>query len=208
MLGFARIMVLLGTGLLLAGCESLNWSSPADYYRYIRVPPPKGNTVTVCHGYSCKYRTVVRFSQADLDEFGQVIRKAGPGAASERRGLAMVIALIERKVGPVAGTSGDLGQLHQELAGRRGQQDCVDEATNTTSYLVMLEQAGFLAHHRVKQPVGRGFFLDGRWQHFAALVEEKGTGQSYVIDSWPRDNGKLPVVLPLKTWMTDYDTYG
>jgi hypothetical protein len=198
---------MLGAGLLLAGCESLNWSSPADYYSYIKVPPPAGNAVTVCHGYSCKYRSAVRFSLADLDEFGQIIRKAGPGAANERRGIATVIALIERKVGPVAGTSGDLGQLHQELAGRRGQQDCVDEATNTTSYLVMLEKAGFLEHHEVKQPVGRGFFLDGRWQHFAAMVEEKGSARAFVIDSWPKDNGKPPVVLPLKTWMTDYDTY-
>ena len=204
---YRRVLILLVPGLLLAGCESMNWKSPDDYFTHINVKPPSGSTVSVCHGYSCKYKTPVTFSPADLAEIGAQIKKGGAGAAGERRGIAFAIALIERKVGKVAGTANDLGQLQLKLAGQRGQQDCVDEATNTTGYLVMLKKHGLLKFHSVKQPSGRGFFLDGRWQHFAAVVEDTGSGEAWAVDSWPKDNGKPPVILPLKTWLADYDNY-
>ncbi len=204
---FRPVIVALTLGLVLTGCESMNWRSPDDYFTHMKVKPPVDNTVSVCHGYGCKYRVPVKFSAKDLAEIGAQVKKGGTDAAGERKGVASAIALIERKVGKIAGTDKDVGQLHLELAGHRGQQDCVDEATNTTSYLVMMKKNGLLKHHNVKQPSGRGFFLDGRWQHFSAVLEDQSSGKSWAVDSWPKDNGKPPVVLPLKKWMSDYDNY-
>ena len=201
------VLVTVTLGVLLAGCESMNWRSPDDYFTHMKVKAPVGTKVSVCHGYGCKYRTAVSFTADDLAQIGAAVKKGGDTAAGERKGVASAIALIERIVGKVAGTDKDLGQLHLEMAGKRGQQDCVDEATNTTSYLVMMKQNGLLKYHSVKQPSGRGFFLDGRWQHFSAVLEDESDGKSWVVDSWPKDNGKPPVILPLKTWMKDYDNY-
>jgi len=194
-------------GVVLAGCESMNWRSPDDYFAHMKVKPPVGTKVSVCHGYSCKYRSPVKFTAEDLARIGAEVKKGGDSAAGERKGVASAIALIERIVGKAAGTDKDLGQLQLKLAGKRGQQDCVDEATNTTSYLVMMKKNGLLKYHSVKQPAGRGFFLDGRWQHFSAVLEDETDGKSWVVDSWPKDNGKPPVILPLKMWMKDYDNY-
>lgn len=206
---YLRICLILAAPLLLAGCESMNWHTPGDYYSFMKVEPPKEKKLSVCHGYGCKYRTAVTFSSADLTEIGKVLKpKASQdNAAGERKRIADAVALIERKVGKIVGSDKDLGQLQLKMAGHRGQQDCVDEATNTTSYLILMQEHGLLKHHKVKKPSGRGFFLDGRWQHFSAVVEDQSAHTDWVIDSWPRDNGKLPVVLPLKRWMSDYDNY-
>ncbi len=201
------VFTAIALGLVLTGCESMNWRSPDDYFSHMKVKAPVGTRVSVCHGYSCKYRTAVNFTAEDLSAIKAELQKGGDSAAGERKGVASAIALVERIVGKVAGTDKDLGQLQLKLAGRRGQQDCVDEATNTTSYLVMMKQNGLLKYHSVKQPSGRGFFLDGRWQHFSAVLEDETSGVSWVVDSWPRDNGKPPVILPLKKWMKDYDNY-
>lgn len=207
--GHLRIGFLILAAGSLAGCESMNWKSPDDYFAHMRVSPPKEKKLSVCHGYGCKYRTKVTFSSSDIDDISSVLKPKTKedSAAAERKRIANAVALIERKVGKVVGSDKDKGQLQLKMAGKPGQQDCVDEATNTTSYLIMMQQEGLLKHHKVKKPSGRGFFLDGRWQHFSAVVEDKNNQTDWVIDSWPRDNGKLPVVLPLKTWMKDYDNY-
>ena len=41
------------------------------------------------------------------------------------------------------------------------QQDCVDEATNTTSYLLVLQAHGLLKHHTVGIPMTKGNLLEG-----------------------------------------------
>ena len=83
-------------------------------------------------------------------------------------------------------------------------QDCVDEAANSTSYLLLLEQNGLLRHHRTAPPDIRGFFLDGRYQHYAAVIQDQSTGAPWVVDSWVRDNGQPPVMAPLSQWRASY----
>jgi len=207
--GLLRIGICFLALLALAGCESMNWKTPGDYFAHMRVSPPTEKKLSVCHGYGCKYRTAVTLSRKDLKDIGRVLKAKSKqdNAKAERKRIADAVALIERKVGPVVGSDKDLGQLQLKMAGHRGQQDCVDEATNTTSYLLLMQENGLLKHHKVKKPSGRGFFLDGRWQHFSAVVEDTDAHTDWVVDSWPRDNGKLPVVMPLKTWMSDYDNY-
>jgi hypothetical protein len=78
--------------------------------------------------------------------------------------------------------------------------DCIDEATNTTSLLLLLADKGFLKHHAVREPAARGFFLDGRYPHATAVLSEAGSGERWAIDSWPRANAEPPVVQPLGEW--------
>jgi hypothetical protein len=83
--------------------------------------------------------------------------------------------------------------------------DCIDEATNTTSVLLVAERRGLLRHHEVTSPVARGFFLDGRYPHATAVLRETGGGSAWAVDSWPEANGKPPLVQPLDAWFAARD---
>ena len=74
------------------------------------------------------------------------------------------------------------------------QQDCVDEATNTTSYLLILERNGLLKHHSVGTPFSKENLLRGvaGWPHWTAVLKETGSGQRWAVDSWIFANGENP----------------
>jgi hypothetical protein len=67
--------------------------------------------------------------------------------AEERRAIAYAIAWMERRVAPAVGTTTDRPSMDFMGSGDESQQDCVDEATNTTSYLLVLERHGLIQHH-------------------------------------------------------------
>ncbi|HET7410895.1 MAG TPA: hypothetical protein VFJ13_11920 [Paracoccaceae bacterium] len=186
-----------------AGCVSANWSGPADFYAYVEAAMPVARTVSVCSSYSCRHRTEITFSDADLDRirslFADVVSPAG-----ERAAMAGAIALIERMVGKRAGTARDRGLLHTAGSGDPGQLDCIDETANTTSYLLVMERARLLRHHSVRKPALRGALIDGRWPHFTAVVTEQATGVDYAVDSWVHDNGERPVVMRLDRWLMEW----
>ena len=89
------------------------------------------------------------------------------------------------------------------LAGKVGQMDCIDEATNTTSLLLIAGSHDLLVHHRVSTPVARGFFLDGRGPHVTAVVAERQSNRRFAIDSWVKTSGADPDVMPLKKWLVE-----
>jgi hypothetical protein len=106
--------------------------------------------------------------------------------------MAYAIAWMERRVAPTVGTATDRPSMDFIGSGDPTQQDCVDEATNTTSYLMVLDRHGLLKHHRVERPFAKDSI--NRWTHWAALIEEKGTGARYAIDSSSGPNGENPTV--------------
>jgi len=85
------------------------------------------------------------------------------------------------------------------LSGVPGQMDCLDTTANVTSLLLVLEARGLLAHHQVEAPQSRGFFLDGRWPHYTAVIS--AGGQRFAIDPWTRRPGEPPDVMPLAAWL-------
>jgi len=88
------------------------------------------------------------------------------------------------------------------------QQDCVDEATNTTSYLVVLQANGLLKYHTVTVPMTKGDLLKATlqgdpvkyWPHWTAVIQEKKTGQRFAVDSWIYANGENPAVVEVEKW--------
>jgi hypothetical protein len=110
----------------------------------------------------------------------------------ERRAIANAIGWMERRVAPAAGTAGDRPSMDFRGSGDRGQQDCVDEATNTTSYLLVLDRHGLIRHHVVERPFAKDDF--GKWTHWAALIREKQSGELFAIDSSASVNGENPTV--------------
>jgi hypothetical protein len=103
-------------------------------------------------------------------------RQSGGGTPGHR--------LCDRLDGAARGPDRRRRQLPAELGlrrlGRRQQQDCVDEANNTTSYLLVLTHHVLIQHHLVERPFAKDSL--SHWTHWAALIKEKGSGEEFAID--------------------------
>ena len=82
------------------------------------------------------------------------------------------------------------------------QQDCVDEATNTTSYLTLLAGKGLLKHHTVAAPFAKENYLRGvaGWTHWTAVLVENASKQRWAVDSWIYANGENPAIVKSEEW--------
>jgi hypothetical protein len=187
--------------LVLAGCAAQSLSTHDGWYEARNAQPPKGNRIYVCHAFTCMRTTPVQLSGADVDMIAAPLADPAEDAQAERRAVAASVQRFERLIGERLGTSADKGGLDLVGAGDPTQMDCIDEATNTTSLLLLLNEQGFLRHHRVMHPVARGFFFDGRYPHATAVLGETASGARWAIDSWPRANAEPPVVQRLEAWL-------
>ncbi|WP_232372307.1 hypothetical protein [Acuticoccus mangrovi] len=195
MLRFAVLAVVL----LVGGCINQYRGEPRMWFAsHDGVAPREAGRVSVCHGFGCQLKTGIVFNAEDLAEMGKVM--GTPETADEERAsIAKLIAWMETRVAEPVGSADDIGGLDLYNAGKAGQMDCLDEASNTTSYLMVANEAGLLRFHKVGGPVARGFFLDGRYPHATAVVvSERGT--PWAVDSWPNANGVEPDVMPLAIW--------
>ena len=141
---------------------------------------PQGNKVVVCHAYGCKMKTPYRFTSADIAEITGEMRqvKRNDSPAEERRAIAYAIGLMERQVGAVIGIRDKAG-MQWTASGDPTQEDCVDESTNTTSFLMVLQSNGLLHYHTVEGPLGEDNMLYGTligrpvkyWPHYTAIIK-------------------------------------
>jgi hypothetical protein len=200
MLSFRRTLsaphafVVAGMLLALGGCVYEEDGPPEAHFEKFAASPPRGDTVTVCHAYGCKAQTKVAFTPADIAEISALMARVrrDDSPAEERRAIAYAIGWMERRVAPTVGTASDRPSMDFGGSGDTTQQDCVDEATNTTSYLLVLDRHGLIRHHRVDRPFAKDSI--NRWTHWAALIEEKQSGARYAIDSSSGPNGDNPMV--------------
>jgi hypothetical protein len=188
----------------LTACTHERTGSVDRHFADFQSPAPRGNTVHVCHAYGCKLQTRFRFTEADilaLDALMESTRQAET-AHEERRAIAYAIAWMERRVGEAIGTSADRPGMDFAASGDPGQQDCVDEATNTTSYLLVLAHNNLIRHHTVGTPFAKENLLRGisGWPHWTAVIRETATGQRWAVDSWIFKNGENPAVVETEKW--------
>jgi hypothetical protein len=193
-------LIAAAVGALLGGCNAAHKSVPQLWFAAHGGTAPSATTAVVCHGFGCQLRTSVKLSAADLGTLRRLLADGARSPAAEREATRAAIAWAEKRVAPTVGSANDVGGLDIWNAGKPGQMDCIDEATNTTSYLLIAQEQGFLRHHTVARPVSRGFFLDGRYPHATAVVVETASGTAYAIDSWPHPNGVEPDVMTLDAW--------
>lgn len=160
------------------------------------------DAIPVCYDFSCKNKSVVNLSSA---EWAEVVGWFNPGAqtpAHEREQIKKAIGWMEVLIGKHTPTHRDLAL---NLPANRsdvssllpGQQDCIDEAVNTTTYLRLLELNGFLKYHTVVEQAYRKALFD---QHWAGQIMDKTSGTRFVVDSWFQPNGYLPIIQASKDW--------
>ncbi|MEM1288032.1 MAG: hypothetical protein AAGH60_06740 [Pseudomonadota bacterium] len=200
-----RSIIVLGA-LTLAGCVSPG-TSALSWYPNHGGKPPEQLRLTICHAFGCARSDRVQLSQADADALRQIMAAGVADPSSERQAIAQAVMFVERRVGPIVGSDKDEGGFDMHNAGVPGQMDCLDETTNTTTTLILLDQLGLLRHHTVAYPVARGFFLDGRYPHATAVVSVKETGERWAIDPWPYANAEDVDVMPLDQWYATWPSW-
>jgi hypothetical protein len=189
---------------LLGACTHVRSGPVEQHYVDFATRPPNGDTVYVCHAYGCRLQTRFRFTEADIASLKALMGKTRKADTphEERRAVAYAIGWIERRVGDVIGTSADRPGMDFSASGDPTQQDCVDEATNTTSYLLVLQGNGLLKHHTVGTPFSKENLLRGvaGWPHWTAVLTETATGQRWAVDSWIYANGENPAIVEAEQW--------
>ncbi len=188
----------LTTVLLLASATA----QAAVFVRSDIITDPTPGHFSVCHEGTCAEVDTIGITPAQWRKVEAVFQPQAKSAVGERRRIARAIGLMEKIVGPYTHTAGDKGGDVRGL-GEYGQMDCIDEATNTTTYLTMMAHAGLLHFHTV-QPTSTRLPNFWTWPHTTAVIREDATGTEYAVDSWFGDNGDPPYILPLKVWKTGW----
>jgi hypothetical protein len=190
--------------LLAGGCTHERKGPVGQHYLDFATRPPRNNTVYVCHAYGCRKQTPFRFTDEDIAALKTLMAKTRKAdtPAEERRAIAYAIGWMERRTGDVIGTKADRPGMDFSASGDPTQQDCVDEATNTTSYLLILERNGLLKHHSVGTPFSKENLLRGvaGWPHWTAVIKEHVGGQKWAVDSWIYANGENPAIVETEKW--------
>jgi hypothetical protein len=202
--GIVCLVAAAAIALLAAGCTHERLGPVSQHYVDFHTEAPRNNTVYVCHAYGCRMQTAFRFTDADIAALKTLMTKTRKAdtAFEERRAVAYAIGWMERRTGDVIGTSADRPGMDFEGSGDPTQQDCVDEATNTTSYMLILERNGLLKHHTVGTPFSKENLLRGvaGWPHWTAVLKENSNGQKWAVDSWIYANGENPAIVEAEKW--------
>ena len=189
----------LFTFILVTGCASAQAPSYQLYLTKKGLGQQTPQNFQHCHGYGCKYIADVALSAKDWKDIGRPLKHAKNTPEAEREAIKKTIAIFEQKVGQQTGTHVDQWGTFRKTG--HHQLDCVDESTNTTIYLSLLDQKGLLRHHRVESPNARFPIIHaGRWPHQTAVISETGTKNFFVVDSWFHDNGEPAEIVGLKQW--------
>jgi hypothetical protein len=201
-----RSVIVMLLAASVAGCAYNNDGPIEEHFQRYKARLPDRDKVFVCSAYGCRTQTPFRFNDADIAQMQKMLSASHTATPEdERQAVAVTLAWMERRVGDAIGTSAD--RPADDLAGNGDptQMDCVDIATNLTSYLLVLEQHKLLHHHSVgsvyaKEDLRRGF---AGWPHYAAILVESKSGQQYAVDGWKLASGHPPEITEREKWYID-----
>lgn len=180
---------------LAAGCTSVS----SNYSGEITVAKP--TRIIVCHGFDCSYQTRYNVSEEDWSRFAEIMATGVESAEAERKAIGLANMFYEERAALAIGVR-DAAKSNIKQSRAKGQMDCIDESTNTRSFLLFLDENGWLKHHNVLRNVSRGVFIDGRYPHSTAVITDKQSGEKWAVDSWYEATGVAPDIVPLAYWKT------
>ncbi|MEH6629705.1 MAG: hypothetical protein V7776_02700 [Halopseudomonas aestusnigri] len=193
---------MLSVTVLLSACAAGPNSSPNMIFERKGLTKPTLTSFQYCHGYGCQKTEVLSLNTVEKTGLITAFGTAST-AQEERAAMANAVAYMERLNAAKAGTENDVGGTFTGY-GQSGQLDCEDEAANTTTTLIFLQDLSLLKHHRLRSQVTRGFFIGG-WPHTSAAVVDNQSGENFAIDSWFENSGVKPHVVPYETWSSGWD---
>lgn len=187
------LTVLLGIGFLQGCVQHVRGEGDARLSSM-----PMLDALPICHGFGCSIATNVSLSSAEWASITAIFEPPVQTPAQERARVARAVGQFEVLVGKKAGTSSDRARADL-IENDPSQQDCIDEALNTTLFLRLIDTKGLLRFHKPAKPANRGDGLT-RWFHNTGVLSEIESGKSYAIDTWFLANGENAFVVPLEEW--------
>lgn len=195
--------------LLLSACVTPSDQRPIDPIRKIDdisritdykstpfIGEPSPENYSICHNNGCAEFAFISLNVQQWANVKSLFLPIAVSAQQEREHIKSAIALLEFYSGEQSNTYRDQAE-NSLTAGKEGQLDCIDEATNTTVYLRMLANAGLLNFHQQASRTSRGGFII---PHNTATILETESNQRYAVDSWFGDNSEPPHIVSLKLW--------
>jgi hypothetical protein len=188
--------VVLGSAMLgvIGGCQA---NEERRVAKLLETNPTPAQ-FSVCHGNSCRLRTQVSLSTEEWAQIRAHFDPAPADALAERRRIARAIGLLETFTGRQADTLDDAPGMGVHW-NTDGQLDCIDEATNSTTYLRMIAADGLIRFHDIGLPANR-FVITAWGPSNTATITEMASGKVYAVESYFRYNGEPAYVLPLDIW--------
>ncbi len=179
-----------------AHASSVSMPLPPEYV----IGPDGAVTLRICYNWSCARRQTMTFTPDDM----AILRKhiaLCPGTSLHDRLQHVRIGIwqmevLAQKYQPLL--ANDLA-INDREAGVGGRMDCIDNASNTTTYLYILRDIQELDDWLVASPKVRSLF-DLTAVHWTAVIIDTESGLPWSVDSWFRPNGHLPMVMPLSRW--------
>jgi len=157
-------------------------------------------TLRLCYNWSCATRETVFFSAKEMAGVKEEMAVCSGDSLHDRLqrlriGVWQMEALAER-FQPLLANDTAINDQDQDLVGR---MDCIDNSTNTTTYLNILRDVGQIPDWSISAPEVRDRFLF-ELVHWTAVVTDQKDGRPWSIDAWYRPNGHLPFVMTLADW--------
>lgn len=156
-------------------------------------------SLRVCHNSSCAAQKMMTFTADDMQQVVTQMNVCPNDSVDHALQKVRIgiwqMELLARKYYPPLGN--DLPVNDQEF-GVEGRTDCVDNSSNTTTFLSVLQDLGYLPGWSVQAPHVRKPWDINRVHWTAVAKDPKNTLWS--IDSWFRRHGHLPFVMPLGNW--------
>jgi len=151
----------------------------------------------VCSGYGCQFLNKFEFPDLLIDQLKSLFADVSD-SEQERKKIAKAIGMIERAAGPATGTVRDRPSIDFGGSGDPSQLDCVDEAINSTSYMIILHNMGLIKYHSIERPDWKGGIF--RWTHFAAILVDETTEMKWAVDAGIGRNGAEPLIVEFANW--------
>ena len=178
------------------GSSSSTQPQPPVYY----INDDGSVVLQLCYNWSCATRKTVFFTAREMATVKDQMAICAGGSLHEqlqriRIGIWQMETLAEKHLPMLANDEGE-NEKDRDLVGRT---DCVDNSTNTRTYLHVLMELGEITGWSIESPEIRNPF-DFNTVHWTAVLRNGADGKPWSIDSWYRPNGHLPFVMPLSEW--------
>jgi len=160
-------------------------------------------TLRICFDWSCARRQTLTFTSHDMDVLKERMATCSGTTLHDRLQRVRIgiwqMELLAQKYQPLLANDRAINDSEADVWGR---MDCVDNSSNTTTYLHILQDIGELGGWKVSSPIVRNRF-DVSAVHWTAVLIDTESELPWSVDSWYRPNGHLPIVMPLRSWLDE-----
>jgi hypothetical protein len=135
----------------------------------------------LCFNSSCARTEMLTFSATDLEKVkGQLAHCPGQYLYDRLQRIRIAVWQMQELAQKYQPLLANDREVNDREYGVDGRLDCVDHATNTTTYLMILTDLGELPSWRVEKPgVRKPFNLNS--VHWAAVLQDEVTGEKWAV---------------------------